>query len=152
MTSRKIVLIGQAPSKTGDPSRPLATDKLAAMCGLTKKQYLGKFRRMNVFDAWPGKNGKGDVFPLASARVRAMRLVNKLTRKKIIFVGIKTAEAFGFKHAPLKWRRFNGGAASILPHPSGINRWYNDRSNVRQARRFMRTISKQAKKAARSDG
>ena len=141
MVTRKIVLIGQAPSRTGDPSRPLASNKLAALCGLTKKEYLRKFRRLNIFDAWPGKNGKGDAFPLAQARIRAAQLVKNLMHERVVFVGIKTAEAFSFEFAPLKWQRFNNGAAAILPHPSGVNRWWNDPGNRKMASRFMRAIA-----------
>ena len=140
MVTRKIVLIGQAPSRTGKPSRPLASAKLAAICGLTTGQYLKKFRRLNVFNIWPGKNGKGDAFPLARARTRAARLAKNLICGQTVFVGIKTAEAFSFKSAPLRWRKFNGGKAAILPHPSGINRWWNDPDNKKRAKRFMRAL------------
>jgi hypothetical protein len=34
--------------------------------------------------------------------------------------------------------RWHGGVA-ILPHPSGVNHWYNDPRNVARARRFLRS-------------
>ena len=138
----KITLIGQAPSRMSNPKSPLSGEplasKLATMVGVDKKIYLRKFKRKNILDAWPGKNGKGDRFPAQKARSAANSMLRDLRCSSVIFIGVATARAFNFDAPPLRWREFNGGRTAVLPHPSGINRWYNDVNNKRKASKFMR--------------
>lgn len=140
----KILLIGQAPGRDGDPSAPLLGGrvgrKLAALLGMSNVEYGRRFARINVLDSWPGRSGKGDRFPLREARVVAVAKLSTISGKRVLFVGFATASAFNFKHPPLRWEQFNGGKAAILPHPSGINRWYNNRKNVKKAVRFLRAM------------
>lgn len=141
----KVLLIGQAPGRGGDPSRPLlggrVGSKLISMLGISEREYVRRFDRINALNFWPGKNGKGDRFPMREARKIALRKLNVISGRRILFVGIAAANAFGFDHALLRWRRFNGGRAAILPHPSGVNRWWNDLINRQNARRFMRRVA-----------
>ena len=140
----KILLIGQAPGRRGDSTEPLQGrigEKLTALFGLNEQQYLEQFDRMNVLDFWPGRSGKGDKFPIHDAKRMASNKSANLSGRRILFIGIATASAFGFEYAPLKWRKFNGGRAAILPHPSGVNRWWNDPGNRKRASRFMMAIA-----------
>lgn len=152
----KTVLIGQAPSRTSDPRRPLSGDplasKLAALCGLTKAEYLRAFERRNLLDRWPGKATKGDAWPAKEALSAAWNLGPRLRGRRAIFLGRRVAEAFGMpKRAPfLDWVAFrvrprpgnraghSVGEAAIFPHPSGVNLWWNDPRNVRRAARFLK--------------
>ena len=143
----KTLLIGQAPGRNGDPGTPLlggkVGSKLIELLGIDERLYRERFDRVNVLDYWPGKSGKGDKFPFREAQKIASAKSFVISGRQIMFVGIGTARAFGFKSAPLRWRKFNGGVAAILPHPSGINHWYNDPRNRGRAERFMRAIAHQ---------
>jgi hypothetical protein len=142
----KPLLIGQAPSRKGDPAKPLSRDPLASrlahLCGLTKEEYLDAFERVNILDAWPGKCGKGDAFPLAETRRNAALITADIRNERVVLLGKSVARSFGIKANVLKWFRFGAGRAIVLPHPSGVNRWYNDENNVIAARRIMRRLCK----------
>ena len=141
----KILLIGQAPSRTGDPNTPLLGrlgNKITSICGLTESEYRRQFDRRNVLPKWPGRNGKGDAFPLNEARKRARRMLPDITSRRVIFIGKNSARAFGFKANFLTWQTFANNRAAILPHPSGINRWWNDPKNRRRAGRFMKSAAR----------
>ena len=142
----RILLIGQAPSRGGDPTRPLEGkigEKIASLAGMEFAQYLARTDRMNVLDRWPGKNGgKGDSFPMIAARCAAAGKSSMLAERVVMFVGKASAAAFGLRTEYLTWSwsaelscRF-----FILPHPSGIVRWWNDSTNVQQAAKFLREV------------
>ncbi len=148
---RRPLLIGQAPCRTGDPSKPLtgaAGRRIAALMGLTSFGYLRRFDRVNVFDRFPGRKGKGDEFPLDAARFRAFAISSSYTidgaRPFVLFFGRKTGQAFYFREPYLVWGTSalfgTSTRCAVVPHPSGINRWWNDPANVRRARRFLRTL------------
>jgi hypothetical protein len=148
---RKIFLIGQAPSKTGDPRKPLLGGRPAQLimrlAEMTPTEYLQKFHRVNLLNRWPGKTGKGDAFPLGAARVAAENLSPRLRGQTVVFLGQGVASAFDFPTTSvLRWFSwFGGGRAAILPHPSGINRWWNSSLNMKQAARFMKRLLSQEK-------
>jgi hypothetical protein len=139
----KTILIGQAPSRGGDPRRPLSSGPtataLARLAGLPAHEFLRAFERRNLLDAWPGKSGKGDAFPLRAARDAAMIILPELRGRRVVFLGRNVARAFYFDGEFLKWKRcFGNGIAAVFPHPSGINLWWNKSRNERAAVRFLR--------------
>ena len=143
----KLLVIGQAPSQRSELGKALegslTASKLAKLFGCTVPEYLAGTERLNVLDYWPGKaGGKGDRFPLVEVRERAYLLREKLRGRKILFVGISTAAAFGCGGAVCEWRQQvdeRGWVFSyaILPHVSGINRWFNESKHKRLAKQFM---------------
>ena len=60
----------------------------------------------------------------------------------VLFAGKRVARAFAFDEAYLHKRPFYWGGAVLsamtVPHPSGVNRWYNDEENVRDAKEVLR--------------
>lgn len=141
----KPLLIGPAPARTGDPTRVLADgptgSKLARLCRLSKDEYLAAFDRMNLMAYWPGKHGKGDAFMVDAACLKVAELLPAIRCRPVVFVGHNVARSFRFDAPILTWRPFNGGVAAVLPHPSGVNRWYNEVANRRRASRFLTTIA-----------
>ena len=135
-------LIGPSPGKRGTgPDGPLGGAvgrKLADMCGLSYPEYLNAFRRINLLDDWPGKQGKGDAFFLEKAR-RATKTIS-IDCTMTVFLGTNAAWAFGLSLTWMRWVEFRGGLVAALPHPSGINLWYNDPENRERASRFMRSL------------
>ncbi len=139
---RKIFLIGQAPSRLGNPEKPLeeSIDRLSVLCDVPLHLLLSKTERLNLLQRWPGKSsgGKGDRFPIRDAEIAAGVAARFLRYARVVFVGSGVARAFRFSHPPLAWREwFDGGSAAVLPHPSGVNLWYNSEENRAVARRFL---------------
>ncbi len=140
------LLIGQAPNEHGDPRRPLEGklgEKLCRLFGCSWAEYCRSTQRFNVLPGWPGKQGNGDRFPRALAIQNARRMVWSFADCAVLFVGVATASVFKIKQPALRWKRRqlqDGGfyQAAVLPHPSGVNRWWNEPSHRRAATRFMR--------------
>lgn len=143
--SQKTILIGQSPSRSGrlEPlsSEPLAT-RLAHMAGLSKSQYLRVFERMNVLDKWSGK--RGNAFPIAAARKAALDILPHFGGRRVVFLGMNVARAFYFQAEFLEWKIEGYYVAAILPHPSGLNIWYNTLENVAAAKRFLQSEAKRS--------
>ena len=101
---------------------------------------MDAFDLVNLLDRWPGKKGKGDAFPLDEARASARRL-NLWGKPLVILVGRNVARAFGANSvAYLEGFLLGYVNAVVIPHPSGLNRWWNDPANTERARRFMRSL------------
>lgn len=141
----KILMIGQAPNGTGDPGKPCTgrfMNRLLEVSGVSKLRYLRVFERVNLVPEFPGKNGKGDAFPMAEARRRAAEM--SVAGRTVVLCGRKVADSFGVG-APLLGRAERGGAVFyVLPHPSGRNRWWNDPENRRRAGRLIRDLAEEA--------
>jgi len=97
---------------------------------------MGAFERANLLKDWPGKQGKGDAFFLDAARKAAEKI--RLEDRTAVLLGRNAARAFDLAHLPwMTWAESRGGRVAVLPHPSGINLWYNSSKNSRKARKFM---------------
>lgn len=146
----KPLLIGQAPGPATVPGLPLSGRsgaRLAALCGLDPDGFQIAFDRVNLIRRFPGKIGKGDAFPLAIARRRALALARTFPGRTVVLLGGNVSSAFLLAPAPLfRWRRGALGAArlAIAPHPSGISRWWNEPENVAAAARFFRRLARES--------
>jgi hypothetical protein len=115
--------------------------RLAALADVAHDTLLSRATCVNLLRSWPGTNRtkKGDLWPAQLARVAALTCIVGVAGARVILLGQNVARAFRVGRRPiLTWFPFGHGHAAIVPHPSGINRWYNDPSNVRRAERFMR--------------
>lgn len=142
MAALKPYLIGQAPSRSSDPTEPFSGRSgsvIAALVGLPKKHVLPMFERRNLFDAYPGKHGKGDRFDRVAARRRAILMIEELAGHQVVLVGRAVADAFLVsKSEPyMTWSRYHDAAVAVIPHPSGIVMWWNDPTNRSRAARFL---------------
>jgi len=128
--TNKIGLVGQAPSRRGDPRKPLAGpngQKIARLAGMSYDELIA-CRRRHLNTHYSGKRRKSDAFDDAKGNVNAADVL-------------------------LDWRveRF-----LIFPHPSGTNQWWKERRNERRARqllqRFLRgeTVPAGFRKSGRS--
>lgn len=139
----KPILVGQAPSRGADDVPPFggrSGKRIAAMAGVDHARLLDVFDAVNLLERWPGPRGKGDLFPLREARRRAAILTSMLTGRTVVLVGQGVARAFGQDSTPLS--RLSGGLCGfVVPHPSGLNRWYNDASNVSAASAMLKTLA-----------
>lgn len=142
------IFIGQAPSRDGDPDRPLTGRpgrRLAELASMDPIEFYLSTVRVNLLPRYAGANGQGDAFPLIEARRHAIELVTELDGRAVVFVGRRVAEAFGCRRGWFRWARdyvSAGGRVveiryAVIPHPSGRNRFWNDRRNVREASAFL---------------
>ena len=142
----KILVIGQGPSKSYRGTKALegkgSGDKLAKLCGLTPEEFFRFSVTLNLFEDFQGKNGKGDHFPMELAKQRAKAIVYRWwAHSKVILLGRGVAEAFGKKDAEiLTWHHAGIPFCefAVVPHPSGINRWWNDPVHRITASLFLR--------------
>lgn len=143
MKHRRVVLVGQAPARrTSLTLRGRTGKKLVELMMINERLYLKAFERKNVLARYPGRSarGEGDLFPMAIARKRARRIRKRIRRRIVVFVGRRVARAFRFEAPFLQWRAFEGGMAAVVPHPSGVNRWWNSDENRRAASAFLSTV------------
>lgn len=95
--------------------------------GLDPDQYVAAFDRINlVCGPWSS----------AIARREAALLLECGTlrlRGPVILLGVQVARAFGISEGdPIRSCEADGVRFHCVPHPSGLNRWYNDPDNRRR--------------------
>lgn len=147
----KPLIIGEAPARTGDPRKPITGAcgaKLAALAGLTEGEFRRRFARMNLLDRWPGaaptKGARWDARAATMAARKARRRF--INGRLVILLGWRVAATFRLtadicEYLQEYWLVRNGhildARVVVVPHPSGVNRWYNDAGNVARMRAFM---------------
>jgi uracil-DNA glycosylase len=138
--THKIGLVGQAPSRRGDPRKPLAGPngrKIARLAGISYDELIA-CRRKHLNGHYNGKRPKGDAFDHAKGNVNAADVLLDWRVERIVLLGKNVARCFGFRDLPflaeisLYGRRF-----LIFPHPSRVNRWWNERRNEQRARQLL---------------
>lgn len=132
----KPLLIGQGPGRgKGEPLAGRAGKKLAQLAGLSLDDFLEATERINLLPRWLGKNGKGDQAPPRLLRNAARQLIHSgiLDGRAVLVVGLATAKAID-REAECRrtWHQVT------IPHPSGINRWWNEPKNEQLASRVLR--------------
>lgn len=131
-----MIVVGQAPGPNTDPREPLS--------GMTGRRLDALCRaphdRVNLLGRWPGRAGKGDAFPMALARPVARSMAPALRGRRVVLLGRQVAAAFDLRGAWFQWCDGGHFDYAVAPHPSGVNHWWNDPSNMRRARRFWRAI------------
>lgn len=137
------LLVGEAPSREGgEPMGGRVGARLAAAAGLTVDEFLRRCDRVNLLSRCPGKAGrpKGHAFPAEEARVAAEAL--DVRGRVVVILGKRVARACGLRD--VAWltevRLRDAELAFVVPHPSGIVRWYNDPANLDDLKVLMRRL------------
>lgn len=147
----KPLIIGQAPARGNDGKPPfagLSGRRLARLAGVgdTGDVLPRYFELRNLISKYPGKagTGKGDMFDVAAAKLQASLLLEELKHMKprqVLLMGRGVAAAFHQQRReylrPWDWV---GHRFVIFPHPSGVNRWYNDPVNEGAAGSYLRDL------------
>lgn len=136
------VVVGMAPGPSTSEHLPMfpwpegsAGGRLLAMSGMPAAAYLGRLRRHNVC---AGR------YRAAEARETAKRLVSEYRREaeprvRFVLCGRRVAEAFELGDATwFSTASIHGIDATVIPHPSGRCREYNDPAMVARARDAVR--------------
>lgn len=152
MAAERPFLVGQAPSSTSDPGRPFSGRsgmRIAELMGLDVERedwyelLRETFEPLNLLPDYLGKRERGDVFTMSIGRTMARALIEEFAGSRWVLVGAKVCRCFDVDagRAPrCQWidlapRRV--GHVAMLPHPSGLNLWYNEPANVERARAFL---------------
>lgn len=147
----KILLVGYCPSHRGFPSRPLdgpgTGHRLARLCGLTNDEYLKTFAKVNLHYFTPKKRNKTTK---EEGRLNANLIRQQYKGRRIILLGREVLTAFSQVSILGGWLSYprpiiahflksgDGTQIAFIPHPSGLNRWYNNKKNLRQVKKFLR--------------
>jgi uracil-DNA glycosylase len=138
--THKIGLVGQAPSRRGDPRRPLAGangQKIARLAGMTYDELIA-CRRKHLNTHHIGKHGKSNTFDRAKGNIKAADVLLDWRVERIVLLGKNVARCFGFGDVPfLAEINVYGRRFLIFPHPSGTNRWWKERQNERRAQQLL---------------
>lgn len=140
----KALIIGEAPNARGrgEPIAGRCGQRLADLCGCSLDEFLAAFDRENVLKRYPGSAGKGAAFDLAPATRRATALKDRFRRKRtVLLLGYRAAKAFGIRSRYFEPVKVSRATVVVVPHPSGINRWYNEPKNRRRMGRFLRRLA-----------
>lgn len=137
----KFALVGEANRAGGPPFSGRSGRRLADLLGISPDQLPIAFNLTNLFEHWPGGAGpgrKGDRFPMTEAQTRAATWLKRNPETVVILAGKRLARAFDVR--PARYLSFfdqAGRQFAIIPHPSGVNHWWNDDLNARRAKRFL---------------
>ena len=122
---------------------------LANLIGIEPGLLCAEVDRFNLNPRWTGKAGKGDRFDAVAGRRRAARIA-LMPFTHLVLLGKAVAGCFGFEAEFLETIERGGKRYLIFPHPSGINRWWNERDNVGRARHALRRFLKSSRCPSRS--
>lgn len=130
-------------------AKPIRT-KLEWLFGVDAYLRAVKF---NVLPTWPGSSGKGSHFPVAQARDEADAIrcmINGVAVEwTVVILGFRAASAFCYRSQRPESREYfspwqeRNSTFSVIPHPSGVNRWWNDPLNRRRAVRWCRHAARE---------
>lgn len=104
---------------------------LATCARLQLRELLASFETANLLGRWPGPQGKGSAWNRAAAeRAARRRPLGAVT----VLLGRRVAEAYARSTCPwlrgVEWGEWRSGPRDqqvvVVPHPTGINRLYND--------------------------
>lgn len=134
------LIVGQAPSrgKLGPALgvRSRSGRRLAELLGVEDASRA--FETVNAASRWTGKQGKGDRFAPSEEDLIAVR-GRMLPGRKVLVLGRAAAKALGVGRARyLDITRAFQAEVMVVPHPSGVNRWWNDPRNVERAKAAVR--------------
>lgn len=141
-------MIGESPG-TGYPDEPVLggrfSKKMAKVMSIEEPIFLSMFIRSNLID-FPVKDWNTASRILAK---HTISLVEPFLDQRIVFLaGRRVAAEFGVvdvdyyrEVAHMKTLPCGNDVTYgtiVIPHPSGRNRWWNDRNNTAEAKRFWR--------------
>lgn len=140
-----VTVVGEAPGRRGEATAPLRGRSGETICRLAGVASLAAFRVVNLLGFFPGSAGKGAHAPRAAFRAAWMALEPSLSGA-VLLLGKRVGAAAAARPVYLEWERRGRYRLAIVPHPSGINRWWNDESNRTEAERFFRALRGEKKR------
>lgn len=135
-----ILIVGEAPNARGGG---LTRSRVSELAGRPWEEWADW---VNLLDEWPGSGrGKGSAWNGTAARRRAETL--DLTSYDLaILLGRRVAGAMipgGAGFPFFRWTECAGLRMAVIPHTSGIVRFWNEPENVAKARGFLTEVAGQ---------
>lgn len=134
-----------------DVDREEYWDLMLRMSAFRDPMSTSKFKKIGL-ETWSAVNllppdPQGIPWDAKMATVVAKTWRERLAHYEfVVLVGQRAATAFGLsiKTSFLMGQVFDldGITATIVPHPSGLNRWWNDTSRVRELKKCLRSVMK----------
>lgn len=137
---------------------PLPPQRGLSRYGQHYYALVDHFECRNLLRRYPGPQGRGAAFPMELAYPAVGRTLPDLDGRVVVMLGVRLPRAFLAPPAPMfEWRTHSitvdpdeQGAPegsrgrtftwryAVIPHPSGLNRAYNDPDNIAKAQRVLR--------------
>lgn len=154
---RRAIIIGEAPSRIGDPDKPLSGRCGARLCklmGMPKYDYeqlAEEFELVNLLQEHQRLpiTGRGHAYDLPAAilSARRMRAQGIFDERLTIFLGKRVARAVLERYRiPSYFMQCSSHRVQqpatyvVVPHPSGVNHYWNDPGSVRKASEWWRSL------------
>lgn len=138
-----LLILGEAPSRQTRGMPPLSGmtgRRLSALLGVPRESWgAAGVEAANVLARWPGRSGRGSAFRLTQyARRNALKtLASAPVGARALLLGKRVASLVGFAdQCYFEWQPVGGLLVAVVPHPSGVNHWWNDPSNRALAAEF----------------
>lgn len=134
-----IVIVGEMPSKKGDGS-PFSGPSGERLTKALGHDWRFAMQGVNLFPI------RVQAWKKTIARKRGQQLRESFAKDKqywvVLLAGRKVADSFGFaKDEPFFQRLVRRHVRYyIIPHPSGLSRWWNDPKNVKRFETFLRNL------------
>ena len=144
---RRVILVGECPGPSvpeekAHPLFPLPESssggRLLRVIGWGRSEYLRRFDRANLFRSHQPKWSADAALDSADALVESvLEDAGPTHLTDFVLLGMRVAVAFRREDfGPMVSLGFWGGTATVVPHPSGLNRWYNEPVNRAAVRRL----------------
>lgn len=170
MRIKQILLIGEAPSRKhvngqrAFEGRSGGIARLSDVARIDENHLWEIIETMNLRDSAQPRRGKASSFiSTAETKQEALKkLFHKLDERKsiwlVLFAGWRVAEEFDWKtrnfgdrenrdkYLLVKRLHVDYGCgdcwilSAVVPHPSGVNRWWNSEENQKKFKEFMNMI------------
>lgn len=144
----KPLLIGEAPAPGSHANDPAFSGRSGhRIAELIGGSLFKHFDTINLLEDHQPREQKGSSFDLPRAREVAKGvLVGVEDGRTLVLAGRRVAAAFDvvflkyLQKTVLKLPGKKRVTVFLLPHPSGVNRWWNDHDNVEKARHLLLTV------------
>lgn len=131
------MLVGETNPYGADPEYALSPwprrasgNRLREILGLLDLDYIAKYERVNLC------TGK---WSMPAARAKAAQIVIEGNPRYLVLLGAKVCKAFCVPYEPFTMCPSGlGYPLVVLPHPSGLNRIWNDLDAIERAREAIR--------------
>lgn len=142
----RILIVGEAP---GRHSGGLTRQRVSELAGAPYEEWADW---QNLIADYPGRGaGKGSAWNVVAARRGVGELTPRLAGyDHVILLGRRVAGVIipgGAGFPFFRWTDGHGTRLAVIPHTSGIVRFWNDPENVEAAQRFLAEIVPTTKEA-----
>lgn len=114
--------------------------RLATWAGLSPAEFRERARLVNVYRELPPRWGR----PFARGRAEELAVdAERAGAERVVLLGERVAAAFDYTAPPFEWHptaMLPTQLVALVPHPSGLNRYWNEPVNRRLVERFLRRL------------